>query len=415
MNRPRRRRVCPAVLALDERCLLSGLTPAQVVHAYGLDAITFSGSGQTVKGDGSGQTIAIVDAFHDPFLTSDLHTFDQTYHLSDPSLTQVNLGGSRTDDGWAQEETLDVEWAHAIAPGAAIVVVEAKASSLQAMVAAVETARNLPGVSVVSLSWGMAEASNQLASSRHFTTPPGHTGVTFIASSGDEGPAGGAEWPALVPGVLAVGGTSLLVDSAGNYTSEGVWYGSSGGTSRYMEEPAYQRSVQSSGRRSTPDVAFVADPATGVEVYTTAPSTGIGRWIVEGGTSVGAPAWAGIIAIVNQGRATVGAGALDGASQTLPTLYSISSNDFHKVPGGAATSTGLGTPNGAALVNDLAFATTTATPAIVTTRGTVGRATRTFARRHGAGAGSAAVAHFPSLPSVDAALEQLAARRSRYR
>jgi subtilase family serine protease len=411
MNRPRRRRLRPAVVALDERCLLSGLTPEQVVHAYGLDAITFNGSGQTVKGDGRGQTIAIVDAYHDPFLTSDLHAFDQAYHLSDPSLTQVNLGGARSNDGWAQEETLDVEWAHAIAPGAAIVVVEAKASSLQSMAAAVDAARNLPGVSVVSMSWGMGETVSQLASGRNFSTPPGHVGVTFIASSGDEGPSGGAEWPGSIPGVLAVGGTSLVVDGAGNYTGESVWYGSSGGLSHYMEEPAYQRSVQSSGRRSTPDVAFVADPGTGVQVYTTAPSTGVGGWTVEGGTSVGAPAWAGIIAIVNQGRATVGAAPLDGASQTLPTLYSISSNDFHKVAGGAVTSTGLGTPNGAALVNDLAFTTTTATPAVVTTRGTVGRASRALSRGHRAAAG----AHFHSLPSVDAALEELAARRSRTR
>src|SRR5262249_36153948 len=161
-----------------------------------------------------------------------------------------------------------------------------------------------------------------------------------------------------VPGVLAVGGTSLLVDGNGNIAGEGVWYGSSGGLSHFMTEPAYQRSLQSSGHRTTPDVAFDADPTTGVQVYTTAPSNGNGCWTVEGGTSVGAPCWAGIIAIANQGRALIGAGPLDGASQTLPTLYAISSNDFHAIPGGSATSTGRGTPNGGSLVKDLAYATT---------------------------------------------------------
>jgi hypothetical protein len=120
-----------------------------------------------------------------------------------------------------------------------------------------------------------------------------------------------------------------------------------------VTEPAYQRSLQSTSRRSTPDVAFDADPNTGVAVYTTTPSTGRGSWYQVGGTSLGALAWAAIIAIADQGRAATGLGSLDGATQTLPALYRLPSSDFHK-PGGV-TATGLGTPNGAALVNGLAF------------------------------------------------------------
>jgi subtilase family serine protease len=354
MFEPRRRRrvLRPSLDRLDDRCLLSALTPAQVTHAYGLDAVAFSSGGQTIKGDGSGETIAIVDAYHDPYLTSDLHTFDQRFGLADPALAQVNLAGGRVDSGWAQEEVLDVEWAHAIAPGASIVVVEAKSTNTKDLLAAVDTARSLPGVVAVSMSWGGPELSNQVALDSHFTTPAGHTGVTFVAASGDEGPPGGAEWPASSPRVLAVGGTSLLVDASGIYLGETAWAGTSGGFSKHESEPAYQLSLQRSGRRSTPDAAVLADPTTGVAVFATDPTSGIGGWIQVGGTSVGTPIWAAIVAMADQGRAIAGLSSLDGATQTLPTLYSLPASDFHKT--GTLTSTGLGTPAGASLVTDLA-------------------------------------------------------------
>jgi hypothetical protein len=104
-------------------------------------------------------------------------------------------------------------------------------------------------------------------------------------------------------------------------------------------------------------VGFVADPATGVLVFATDPTTGFGAWFQVGGTSVGTPAWAAIIAIADQGRAIAGKSSLDGGTQTLPTLYSLPSTDFHKT--GTVTTTGLGTPNGASLVSDLAASTIT--------------------------------------------------------
>jgi nitrate reductase NapAB chaperone NapD len=343
----RRRGLRPNLTVLDDRCLLSGLTPAQLTHAYGLDAITFPTSATTtVPGDGSGETIAIVDAYHDPTLASDLQTFDRAFRLPDPTLTVLNQAGAQTDAGWALEESLDVEWAHAMAPGAQIVVVEAQSQNLQDLMTAVDTARNLPGVVAVSMSWGFAETRGETADDVHFTTPAGHTGITFVAASGDNGSWSGAEWPAASPNVLAVGGTTLALDSAGNYQLETPWIGSGGGYSRYEPEPSYQRSVQSTGVKSTPDVAFDADPNTGVAVFATSPQTGVGSWQTVGGTSLGAPSWAAIIAIVDQGRALAGHASLDGPSQTLPALYAQSGSDFHAVSSVSFSSSGSEGPLG---------------------------------------------------------------------
>src|SRR5262245_45395804 len=121
-----RRRLGPALDGLDDRCLPSGLTPAQLTHAYGLDALTFTApSGATVKGNGAGTTIALVEAYHDPTLAQDLQAFDQAYHLLPAPLSIVDLGAGAPDPIWSLEESLDAEWAHAIAPAASIVVVEA--------------------------------------------------------------------------------------------------------------------------------------------------------------------------------------------------------------------------------------------------------------------------------------------------
>jgi hypothetical protein len=363
MTRTRRRNLRPILDQLGDRCLLSGYTPAQLTHAYGLDAVMFtSASGATVKGGGSGETIALIEAYHDPTIVEDLHTFDRTFGLPDVTPTVVNLGGVTSNSGWALEESLDVEWAHAIAPGASLVVVEAGSQSRGNLVAAVDAARNMPGIVAISMSWGFNEAYYQ--SSAHFTTPPGHPAITFVAASGDSGLAGGAEWPAVSPNVLAVGGTSLTIDTMANYVSETAWNGSGGGYSRYAAEPSYQRSIQATGKRSTPDVAFNGDPSTGVEVYETSLDSGLGSWQTVGGTSLGTPAWAAIIAIADQGRAIAGLGSLDGPTQTLPTLYALPSNAFHAIAAsrhmgkGANLATGLGSPDCPALIADLVASTT---------------------------------------------------------
>jgi subtilase family serine protease len=358
----------------------SGYTPAQLRSAYGVESIRFS----SAVGDGGGQTIAIVDAYDDPdlidtgpgFSSSDLAEFDQKFGLPDPpSFIKVNEYGSTTNlpgvdpagagnpqGNWEVEEALDVEWAHAMAPGANIVLVECNSSGSTDMFQGIVAAAGLSGVSVVSMSWGSSEFNGETSYDADFTTPKGHQGVTFVASTGDQGSPG--EFPAYSPNVLAVGGTSLYLSANGSYGSEGAWSGSGGGTSIYETEPVYQAGVAGSAGRSIPDVSFDADPSTGVAVYDSYNGTDATPWEQLGGTSVSAPTWAGLIAIADQGRVASGSTTLNGESQTLPAIYSISNGDFHDVTTGGNGEfqagpgydevTGLGSPRANLLVNDLA-------------------------------------------------------------
>jgi subtilase family serine protease len=348
---------------LDDRCLLAGYTPAQITSAYGLNGITFtSPSGTKVAGDGSGQTIAIVDFFSDPNVQASLNGFDAQFGLPNVTLNVINQAGSQTDDGWAVEETLDVEWAHAMAPGAAIDVIEAAPGNggpdgLADTLTALQTASTTNGVTVVSMSWGSSEFNDEASYDSYFATP----GITYMAASGDSGTV---IWPSTSPNVLSVGGTSLFLNSAGTYGSESGWIDSGGGLSQYESEPGNQQSVQSTGHRSTPDVSLVADPNTGLSVFFIPPdsTSGQGSWGVFGGTSVATPAWAGIIAIIDQGSALAGQPSLS-TEGTLATLYSAPSTAYHQVAetGGGGTNTaintpayntqaGLGTANGLALI-----------------------------------------------------------------
>jgi hypothetical protein len=350
-----------------------GYTPAQVRAAYGVNQIAFSNG---VAGDGSGQTIAIVDAYDDPNIASDLHAFDQTFGIADPpSFTKLNQNGGASlpaaNAGWSEEIALDVEWAHAIAPGARILLVEANTSSLSDLLAAVDVARQASGVSVVSMSWGSSEFFGETQYDSHFTTPAGHTPVTFFASAGDSG--AGASWPAASPNVVAVGGTSLNV-AGGNYASETAWSGSGGGYSQVESEPSSQRSVQTSGARAIPDVGYDANPNTGVAVFDTMAINGRTGWFQIGGTSAGAPQWAALYAIADQGRALTNQSSLSGGPATI---YNLPSSDFHDVTSGsngytAAAGydlvTGRGSPIANAVVRDLvANATSTSTTTTTTT------------------------------------------------
>jgi subtilase family serine protease len=338
-----------------------GYTPAEIRRAYGFDQVFFG----SIAGDGRGQTIAIVDAFNHPFIASDLHTFDVTFGLPDPpsfeKWWQTSGGQPPADDeGWALEIALDVEWAHAMAPAANILLVESFDNSAVNMFETVQWAAQRPGVSAVSMSFGGPEWSGQTVYDSFFQTPAGHQGVTFVAASGDRS---SGSWyplddpnpifPASSPNVVGLGGTSLFIDALGNYVSERGWRGSGGGISTIEAKPSYQSAVtQSSTRRVSPDVSFVADPNTGVAVYDSF-GTGDDPWIEVGGTSASAPIFAGLMAVVNEGRALRGVGSLDGRTQTLPALYGmqpfirdITSGGppiYPAIPGYDA-STGLGTP-----------------------------------------------------------------------
>jgi len=364
-------------------------TPDQIRTAYGINDLSL---------DGTGQTIAIVTAYDDPGIYQALDQFDtqfgstaaglslfQQYGPAWSFLTVINQNGQSTGlpqtdpagpgtANWETEAALDVEWAHAVAPGAQIVLVEANSQSLGDLMAGVSTAAGLPGVSVVSMSWGYAEGQSVFAGDEAlydsvFTTP----GVTFVASSGDYA-AAALEYPALSPNVLAVGGTTLTLNADSSYKSEAGWgyysnalgeeVGSGGGISLYEPEPAYQQHVQATGNRTTPDVSFVGDPATGAWIADPYNLPSSNSFAVVGGTSLSAPNWAGLIALINQGRQAAGKTSLgsSGPGATQQALYGLSQTDYHAIASGnngyAAGPgynlvTGLGTPVANLLVPDL--------------------------------------------------------------
>ncbi len=337
-----------------------GYIPAQIENAYGFNQVSLNGAGQT---------IAIVDAYDDPkfvdtgangFSSSDLAQFDAKFSLPDPpSFKKISQTGGippTTQDPtgtgmWESEEALDVEWAHAIAPDANIVLVEANSNLNSDLYAAAVWAATETGASVVSMSWGAAEYPSETQFDADFLA----TGVTFVAASGDSGVAW---YPAASPNVLGVGGTSLTLNSSGGYGSETTWNAtyvdpitlqdvmksSGGGISAYETQPSYQTGVvtQSTTYRAIPDVSYNAGangtPTTGYtgnffSVYDSYNGT-TGPWQAQYGTSAGAPQWAGLIALANQQRALVGLPNLNGRSQTLPLIYKMSSSDFNDITTG---------------------------------------------------------------------------------
>jgi hypothetical protein len=355
-----------------------GLWPAQILRAYGIDQISFNG----VRGDGSGQTIAIVDAYDNPMVQHDLNAFDAAFGgPAPPSFTKLDEHGGNHYPGldptgfWAEEEALDVEWAHAIAPGARIDLVETNPLDLAT---GVDTARHLPGVTVVSMSWGFPEWAGETALDNLFTTPAGHVAVTFVAGSGDSGAGNKPNYPASSPNVIGVGGTTLTIDGASNYVSERGWSNSGGGLSWYETQPGYQAGIvtQSHSSRAVPDVALNADNVNSGQAIYDSYNYGLAKpWVKNAGTSLATAMWAGLIAIADQGRAVYGLGSMDGRQTALPALYQLPAADFHDItlgnngyPAGPGYDlvTGRGTPVSNLLIPDLAHPHGVATHFLIT-------------------------------------------------
>ena len=312
-------------------------TPAQLQKAYGFTSIAFG----SVAGTGKGETIAIVDAYDDPNIQADLNTFDTQFGLPATTVTRVNETGttsypaSDSSGGWELEESLDVEWAHAMAPGASIMLVEATSASYSDLLTAVSYGAS--HANVVSMSWGGGEFQGETQYDTYFV----HAGVAFVASSGDSGAP--ASYPSASPNVLSVGGTALTLGAGNVWSSEVGWSGSGGGPSAYESQPSYQKGVvtQTSSARATPDVAYDASPSTGVAVYDSVPYNGTTYgWLEVGGTSAGAPQWSALLAIADQGRALSGQPALNSSSpqQVMNLLYAKSA-DFHDITSGTSTGT----------------------------------------------------------------------------
>ena len=346
----------------------TGRSPTQLRQWYGYDQISFAGG--TVVGDGAGQTIAIVNAYHTPNAFSDLQAFSTQFGLAmPPSFTQVGQTGGATpvatDAGWALETALDVQWIHAFAPGASILLVEANTSGWTDMGAAIDYARGAAGVSVVSMSWGGPETSTSSGFDSHFVTPTGHQDVTFVAAAGNYGSPG--VYPAYSDNVLAVGGTTLLLDGSNNITGETAWSRGGGGLSGFQAQPSWQNGVvtQSSTMRAMPDVSFEADPNSGVPVYNTFNGASP-PWNQVGGTSFATPSWAALVAIADQGRNLAGLATL-GIPSLMSKIYAMPATNFNDITTGASNYgavtqnagpgydlvTGLGTPKGQLIVQNL--------------------------------------------------------------
>jgi subtilase family serine protease len=334
----------------------SGYVPSDIANAYGFSNITEQGAGQI---------IAIIDAYDNPNAEADLGVFSQTFNL--PSCTTDNgcfqkiyADGTApaTDVGWAFEISLDIQWAHAVAPLAHIMLVEAADDSTESLLEAISVAVQ-SGANVVSMSWGGDEFDSETQYDQYFSA----SGVTFLASSGDSGT--GVLWPAVSGNVIAVGGTTLNVDQNGNYVSEEAWSGSGGGISAYVSLPAYQQNFavmdNPNQMRGIPDVSIVADPDTGLSVYN---SFGNDGWAVVGGTSAAAPQWAGFIALVNSATqsplASMNTLLYEAATQAYATDYNdITSGsngtcgDICNAQTGYDYVTGLGSPQAANLLSTL--------------------------------------------------------------
>jgi Putative Ig domain len=399
----------PTATPLAAGTAVATYTPAQIRAAYGMPAIPAAGtvlSTTQAANLGAGQTIYIVDANDDPNAAAELAAFNQKFGL--PTCTSKTIAASTPlplaaasktacefavvyatssgtlgstapayDSGWATEIAMDVQWAHATAPLARIVLIEAVDTTVNSLTAAIRLA-NAMGPGVVSMSFGSTEGNWTASVESTFAG----ANMSYVASTGDTGAA--VAWPSVSPSVLAVGGTSLNYTGTGT-RSEVTWSGTGGGVSAYTAAPAYQSaSVPGLGSvkfRNVADVAFNADPSTGQYLATMSPGTTTVGWLSAGGTSLAAPQWAGIIAVANGLRALTGTAAL-GVSQTTlygkvatsATAYAGAFADIVQGSNGSCatctaavgydTATGLGTPNVTALLGSVA--STAPTPPVVT-------------------------------------------------
>lgn len=311
-----------------------GYQPTDVQTAYGLTPLYAEGW------DGTGETVAIVDAYGSTTVAQDLASFSTFMGLPAANLTIIGTPtesnySTDANAGWATETTLDVEWVHAIAPGAKIVLVVAPTNSFDDLLAGDVTAASVPGVVAISNSWsgyeaGLDPAFQQSADATFKLI--GATGASLQYATGDSGNNASqigfydVGWPASSPLATAVGGVSMALNSnkhvafqtawGNNITeiadtaalgnppidppnNEGFVYGGGGGTSDIYPLPNYQAGL-GGNRRKIPDVSWLADPYTGVEIIYTSTAQGALSIEVIGGTSLATPMFSALWSIANQ-------------------------------------------------------------------------------------------------------------------
>ncbi len=278
-----------------------GYLPKDLQQAYNLPSTTTFASG-------TAPTIAIVDAYNDPYAFNDVNTYRSQFSIpplticpagttgssGKPCFAQVNQSGGsslpRSNTSWSEEISLDLDMVSAICPNCNILLVEASSASMNNLAAAAKYAGGVPGVVAVSNSYGASEFSSETG----FDTYYSHSKVVYTVSAGDSGY--GAEYPAASKNVVAVGGTSL--PSSLDPTAQSVWSGTGSGCSADETQPSWQSADSAScANRIVGDVAAVADPNTGVAVYDTYGTSA--NWLVFGGTSVASPIIASVFALAN--------------------------------------------------------------------------------------------------------------------
>ncbi len=343
-------------------------TPSQIKNAYSYSSA-----------NGAGETIAIIDAYGSPTLSSDLACFDTAFGLPTPSLKITEPWGAakQKNSGWGLETSLDVEWAHAMAPAANILLIVTPSASFTYLVNDAVPYATSHGAKVISMSWGSAESSvgcsTESTESTYFANAVA-AGAIPVGASGDNGANDGTghptvDYPSADPNVVGAGGTSLTLTGSGAYSGETVWNDASGatggGVSTCFSEPTYQSShnilvTTSSGSstptgRAVPDVSYNADPATGFWVYDT---TGYSGWVQVGGTSAAAPQWSAILADALSAGDGINGGNIHGLLYGLigtSSVHDITSgnNGYYYASQGYDACTGVGSPVESSVVTSL--------------------------------------------------------------
>jgi len=277
--------------------------PASLACLYGLTTFVTGCNPETLTtvATGGSKIVAIVDAYDDPTAANDLGVYSQQYGLpaiADDNFEVVYATGKKppqdSTGDWEVEESLDIEMAHALAPDAKVVLVEAKSNSNADLILADKVAAALVvggGGGEVSNSWGESEFVGEAKYEKDFTG----ANVVFLAAAGD---SSGTWWPSVLTNVIAVGGTSINREQGGEFVSQTTWTATGGGRSTYVKRPPYQNNVTKivGKTRGSPDVGLIANPQTGIWVYDSTPyENRVLSWSVWGGTSVATPAIAGII------------------------------------------------------------------------------------------------------------------------
>lgn len=385
---------------------LTVFTPAQIRAAYQLPPLPAANTKLTTvqaASLGAGQTIYLIDAYDDPTAATDLATFSAKFGLPGCATASIAPGTSLPlpaassaagctfavayvgangqlqtaapsyEAGWATEIALDVQWAHATAPLARIVLLETQSAAVSQLSAAIQLANRM-GPGIVSMSFGASEGSWVASYDAIFAG----AGNGYVASTGDWGT--GVCWPSVSPSVLAVGGTTLSYSGTGS-RSETAWSNTGGGLSAFVAEPSYQGVVVVPGdskiassphaMRGVADVSFNADPNTGQYLVVTSPGAKTANWYSAGGTSIGSPQWAGLLAVANAQRALQGKAPVNLLQiplyERVATVKGLYAGAFLDVTVGADGScatcragvgydlpTGLGTPNAGNLLGQLA-------------------------------------------------------------